>query len=278
MKNLLVVVVVSFISIFLYKNSSDTNQKINKVNVFITMGQSNSVGKNSDNNYTYKKSIFMPLEYVAEYPSKLTFSKINTIKINKGETHEYSHRNSATEFAKLYDKQEDLYIIQIARDSQGLSNTRGYKYDNWALNREDNDGLSLHPQSLHYLTVFFNQLKEEGKEPHVIGLDWNQWEAEKPFEEPIFYFLQYKELFESLENVIPNKDFKLFICNPTSNFYRTKEEIRIAFKMFASERENTFIYKPDNMGINDIFEEDKRHYKPEVVTKISKFIFDEINK
>ena len=45
--------------------------------------------------------------------------------------------------------------------------------------------------------------------------------------------------------------------------------------MVALDRYNTFVYKPDELGIDDIFY-DNVHYRKKVLTKIAEFIHSEI--
>lgn len=249
----------------------DILNEANRVNVFITLGQSNSKGliKATDSNVS--DNIFMPAESVKDYPEDITFIKFKPLGANKAHMN-LGNENSATAFANLYNSSIPLYVFNISRGANGIDFKLGASLNNWSVNRVDSDGLSLHPQTIHYIQSVITQLQNEGKEPYVVGMDWNQWETALTKLTVFEYFENYSELFDTIGTVIPNSDYKLFLCNPTSSKLNHRDNVRDAFELIKSDRQNVHIYKPDELAIDDVFISDGIHYTKDVYYKIAEYI------
>ncbi|WP_157351584.1 hypothetical protein [Aliarcobacter butzleri] len=244
----------------------------NRVNIFISMGQSNALGIFTKQIFENKKNIYMPIENIHTFPKKISFTNFNPYNHNKA-TPYYSFINTATKFADIYNLNKPLIIVNISRGGKGFDTMHSVNND-WNMN--ENFYNSLFPQSIHYLKVLFNQLQKDGYEPYVIGIDWNQWEAEKSNKSIDDYYIQYSEFFNKISDVIPNKDFNLFMCNPTSNFFEHKEKVSEAFHKILNERKNTYIYYPDKLVDNIFKDEVKVHYNEFVHQKIAEYILNKI--
>ena len=236
----------------------------NRVNVFLSMGQSNSVGISTDKvvkNY----NVLMLNEKVFNFPSTITFSSFNNLNINKAFPDGFRFTNTTTKFVEKYDKPEPLYVVNIARGGIGL-NTGSDTNNHWAIGRDEFDVNSLHPQTIHYLRVLFTQLQAEGLEPYVIGFDWNQWEAERSDLTISEFYEQYKLFFETLTTVI---------CNPTSLNFSYRLKASEGFKLLQNTRGNTVIYFPNELSSN-VFRDDMVHYNDETYDAFAQYIYDKL--
>lgn len=259
-----------------YVRDYNISNQSNRVNIFISMGQSNSAGVYNDNQ-TIINGVLMPVESIRSYPDILSFVDINSSMVNKAENTPVNLTNTATKFAEKYNSDTPLYIVNIARGSQSISLEKCRYQDNFAMNRKDIDNLSMYPQTIHYLQTLFKQLQDQGKEPYVIAFDWNQWESEPYGLSAYEYYDRYYRFFEGISSVIPNKDFKMFICNPTSNAFEHKDILRDAFSIFKDNRLNTEIYYPDSINQGDIWvDAPKIHYNIETYEKIAEYIYNNL--
>ena len=244
----------------------------NKVNVFISIGQSNARGVTTLTDMNLS-NVLMPEESIELYPGEITLIQASRIGINKA-IQETAFINTATKFALDYNSSIPLIVINIAVGGTGL-NTTSRSTNLWSATRADNDGKSLHPQTIRYLETLFNQLQDDGLEPFVIAMDWNQWESEKP-DTAFAYFDRYSSFFETFETVIPNRDFKLFICNPTSTYFAHREIIAQGFDLIKGSRGNTFIYNPLSFGVDVWRDEIEVHYTEELHYEFANYILDNI--
>lgn len=244
-----------------------------RVNVFISLGQSNAVGQ-LGNDSIDKTNVFMPNEGIYEYPNKVTFSRASNYAINKTVL-DSAFVNTASKVALNYNSNRDLYVINIARGAQGITKNDS-RYDHWNPTRQDGDLESLYPRAIHYITVTIRELQRQGLEPYVIGLDWNQWEAEDQALSVAQYKSTYASFFATFDAVIPNDDYKLFVCNPTSTWYGHTATIKEAFRQLALTKSNMHIYSPDALSVNT-FLPDTRHYTPEAFNGIANHLLANMN-
>ena len=249
----------------------NTTNEVNRVNILITMGQSNSKGTTLAPVETGYANVYVPNEITLDYPETLTFKPYTNVGLNKADVNT-RFVNSASEFAKVYNDVAPLYIVNIARGATGIDFNLGSQYNHWSVNRLDLDRMSLHPQAIHYIETLITQLQNDGKEPYVIGVDWNQWETANTKLTAFEYFTNYSELFDTFSTVIPNADYKLFLCNPTSNYGGHGDRVSGAFELIQQDRPNVFVYKPDELGVENVFKPDNLHYTNEVYEKIAEYI------
>jgi len=248
----------------------NTTNSSNRVNVLITIGQSNSVGVLGDRNIT-TSNVYVPNENAIDYPSTITFSEVTNNNINRrgygGAT------NIATKYAEMYNDTVPLYIIHIAIGGTGVD---FYSNNNlWSFNRADTDGNSLHPQLIHYMETVITTLQDEGREPYVIGLDYNQWESEA--EDTVYgHYQTYSTLFDTIETVIPNDDYKLFICYPTATRWGNTETMQDTFLFIQETRDNVYIYRPLELGVTNIWFNDG-HYNEATYQAMAEYIGERIN-
>jgi len=252
----------------------DVKNNANRVNIFITLGQSNSAGRLSfkEDNFS---NVLMPEQNSTIYPKSFTFKKFSRLGSNMIIPY-YRPVNLLTELSELYDLEPRLYAFNISFGGQAINFDLGSNRNQWSPYRIDNDGWSMHPQTISYIQNLITQLQNEGKEPYVMGIDWNQWEAEDKDWEIHQYYEQYMWFFDTLETVIPNKDYKLFLCNPTAELDH-RDKVRSAFKLLEITRRNVFIYRPDTFGIENIWDAEREiHYNAEVFTKMAEIVYREI--
>ncbi len=90
--------------------------------------------------------------------------------------------NAATEFAKLWQANRttyglpDLYVVLFGKGSQGMY--LDGQADGWSPDRDPSDSASLYHRCIKTLQLVIENLKYQGKNPRIIGVHWNQWEAE----------------------------------------------------------------------------------------------------
>ncbi|MFE2728220.1 discoidin domain-containing protein [Kitasatospora sp. NPDC059327] len=76
-------------------------------------------------------------------------------------------------------KLPDLNVIHIAWGSQGIQqNDTIWGKALWWPERDPSDVESLFPLAMNTITNGLRALQDAGKQPRVIGIHWNQWEAE----------------------------------------------------------------------------------------------------
>lgn len=244
-----------------------------KANIFISMGQSNSKGITVGSEDINLSNVYVPIEEIAGYPESITFSKFTNLKINKADPLPRRLINTATEFARGYKSDIPLYLINIAIPGVGLAPETGGNY--WQVNRADDDNNSLHPQSIHYIKKVISQLESEGFETKVIGLEWNQWEADHAVTNHERFTELYNEFFLTFDEAIGNTDYPIFICNPTSNLIH-KDDAALGYYNFSQQRDNVYIYKPDELH-NDIWRDSPEiHYTRETHEKIAEYILEKL--
>jgi hypothetical protein len=71
----------------------------------------------------------------------------------------------------------NLYIVHIGWAGQGFQQA-DVGHDRWWVGRDATDIESLYPLSQNVLARGIQNLQAAGKRPRIIGLHWNQWEAE----------------------------------------------------------------------------------------------------
>ena len=254
----------------------DSSNEANRVNIFITLGQSNSAGRVSFQEDNFH-NVLMPEQNSTIYPETFTFKRFTRLGSNMIIPY-YRPVNLLTEFSEIYDLEPTLYAFNISFGGQAINFELGNDRNQWSPYRIDNDGWSMHPQTISYIQNLITQLQNEGKEPYVIAVDWNQWEAEDKNWEISQFYKQYMWFFDTLETVIPNKDYKLFLCNPTAELDH-RDKVRAAFKLLESRRKNVFIYKPDTFGIDNIWDSERQiHYNAEVFDKMAEIVYNEIKR
>lgn len=132
------------------------------------------------------------------------------------------------EFAKLWqqavnsgNKLPDLYVIQIAYGAQGFR-SEDIASDRWRPDRDNTDLDSLHPFSQRVLALAVQNLIKAGKTPRIIGLHWNQWEAEN-----IGAWMRnsddvtnaYRNFLNTFRTTLGNANFPVYLYRPRSSVY-----------------------------------------------------------
>ncbi|MFE2726139.1 RICIN domain-containing protein [Kitasatospora sp. NPDC059327] len=71
----------------------------------------------------------------------------------------------------------DLNVIHLAWGSQGVQGNEPTR-NLWWPDRDPADAASLFPRAVNTIANGLRALREAGKQPRIIGIHWNQWEAE----------------------------------------------------------------------------------------------------
>ncbi|MFE2722610.1 discoidin domain-containing protein [Kitasatospora sp. NPDC059327] len=71
----------------------------------------------------------------------------------------------------------DLHVIHVAWGSQGIQEASAPD-NRWWPDRDPTDVESLFPLTVNTIANGLRALREAGKRPRIIGMHWNQWEAE----------------------------------------------------------------------------------------------------
>ncbi|CAM3219245.1 hypothetical protein ABLA30_09835 [Xenorhabdus nematophila] len=172
----------------------------NDAPLFIILGQSNSYGHGTqlppneritqglNNVFT----LSLPDVYHINVPAinwvKLTsFGNANIgapIGLQRGnQDHPY---NAANRFAKFWQDHisqgnalnlPDLYVILMGFGGQGMY-LNNPPDNRWAPERDPNDAESLYPRAIRTLRMAVQSLRKIGKNPRILAVHWNQWEAE----------------------------------------------------------------------------------------------------
>jgi hypothetical protein len=262
--------VLILVALFIIGCSEETHEGEQRVDVFISMGQSNALGIRTDE-ITLNGNVIIPIERVAEYPQYINFMPATNRGIDIAEPDYITLINTAVEVSRQYDGARPLYVINIARNGASVDEDKPRGY--WSPYRDDYDGKALYPQTLHFLETFFAQLKAEGKDPHVVGFDWNQWESENG-RELSYYVDLYSTVFSGIVSTFPNDDYLFFICRPSSNRSNVPM-MREVFEQIAATMDNVIIYRPDEL-VENIFKDDGVHYVAETYTAFAEFMLREM--
>ncbi|MBI6550490.1 hypothetical protein [Xenorhabdus lircayensis] len=172
----------------------------NDAPLFIVLGQSNSYGHRTqlppderiiqglNNVFT----LSLPEVYSINFPTinwtgltSLGNANIGTpVGLPRGnQDHPY---NAANRFAQFWQEHinrgnalhlPDLYVILIGWGGQGmyLDNPPDNR---WAPERDPKDVESLYPRAIRTLRMAVQSLCKMGKNPRILAVHWNQWEAE----------------------------------------------------------------------------------------------------
>ncbi|PHM40333.1 hypothetical protein Xmau_02094 [Xenorhabdus mauleonii] len=172
----------------------------NDAPLFIVLGQSNSYGHGTqllpDERIIQGLSNVFTLSLPEVY--SINFTTINwtgltsfgnanigaPVGLPRGnQDHPY---NAANRFAKFWQDHIDqgntlnlpnLYVILMGYGGQGMY--LGNPPDNrWAPERDPNDVESLYPRAIRTLRMAIKSLRKMGKNPRILAVHWNQWEAE----------------------------------------------------------------------------------------------------
>lgn len=137
--------------------------------------------------------------------------------------------NAATEFAKLWQANRvtyglpDLYLLLFGKGSQGMY--LDGQQDGWSPDRDPSDSASLYPRCIKTLTLIIENLKAQGKNPRIIGIHWNQWEAEALTdiaENPagvtpsLHSLMNFQRIVNGITSAVGNKDVDFKFYYPLS--------------------------------------------------------------
>jgi hypothetical protein len=154
----------------------------------------------------------------------------------------------------------DLYIIDIAWPSQGVDaadattavaawTTHGVNLWQPGLTASQTPSYALAPFARTILYRAFGNLIAAGKTPRIIGLQWNQWEAEAGNANPIAITdapANYANLFGSFTAAI-GSTFPIQFTKPLSTYYSatTLAQMQTVFANYSAQ-------DPDNRSILDV--------------------------
>ncbi|MEQ2027613.1 hypothetical protein [Xenorhabdus szentirmaii] len=174
--------------------------KSNDAPLLIVLGQSNSYGHDTElppneritqglnNVFTLSLADSYSTHFSAIHWEKLTSFGHANIGAPAGlmrgnQNHPY---NAVNRFAKFWQNHinqgnalnlPDLYTVLMGYGGQGmyLDNPPDNR---WAPERDPNDVESLYPRAIRTLRMAVQSLRKIGKNPRILAVHWNQWEAE----------------------------------------------------------------------------------------------------
>ncbi|MFE2728776.1 discoidin domain-containing protein [Kitasatospora sp. NPDC059327] len=115
----------------------------------------------------------------------------------------------------------DLHVIHVAWGSQGIQEADGIN-NRWWPDRDPTDVESLFPLTVNTIANGLRALREAGKQPRVIGIHWNQWEAEVTARSTISadHMQQaFLKVLEPLRTIAGATTAPVFLYRPRSNHY-----------------------------------------------------------
>lgn len=278
------------------------------VPVLIICGQSNAHGHGT--RLAEHEKVMEPLrnvwglsrEHNQEYGlSWVKWSRFVSYGMNLGEVQDHTCC-LATEFARMWQTYRDkgmnlpdLYIIQISIGAQGIAKHERGGNNMWYPGRKKvmtkgslgEVDISLYPLAMEILPLAMQSIRDQGYNPCVIGLHWNQWETEvdtggKSVEEAR---QNYSELFSGFRKAI-GQSFPIYLYRPLSDVYANPEGVEGINQLF-----NEFVREDDNMKLIDlsqsdlfdlaridkgIFQKDLVHYTGEVQKWFAKYQWDRL--
>ncbi|MET9403633.1 discoidin domain-containing protein [Kitasatospora sp. NPDC002965] len=118
----------------------------------------------------------------------------------------------------------DLNVIHIAWGSQGIQDTDTDYGPNtrWWPGRDPNDVEALFPLAMNTITNGLRALEAAGKQPRLIGIHWNQWEAEAGNASTVSTAAiqaAFLKVFNPLRTITGDTGAPFFLYRPRSTAY-----------------------------------------------------------
>ncbi|WP_329493925.1 discoidin domain-containing protein [Kitasatospora herbaricolor] len=150
----------------------------------------------------------------------------------------YSTYNTATLTALRWERAiqhgenlPDLNVIHVAWASQGIRGIDGTGHDRWWPDREQSDVESLHQLTVNTISNGLRALQDAGKRPRIIGMHWNQWEADADAgmtESTQNIQKAFRDVLEPLRTITGGgNSFPIFLYYPRRTAYDATELQRI---------------------------------------------------
>lgn len=223
-------------------------------------------------------------------PLDSTYYAVNTFGIN-----------AATEFAKLWQANRvtlglpDLYLVLFGKGSQGMY--LDGQQDGWSPDRDPSDPSSLYHRCIKTLTLVIENLKAQGKNPRIIGIHWNQWEAEalvNGTENPagatpsLHSLMNFQRIVNGMTSAVGNNavDFRFYyplsvnaVIDATrrTNVIKSLDSItNTADNLKYMDIRNYSAYNPASSPLFGIFQSDGVHYLSGVYTYVAQEEFNRV--
>ncbi|MGW2543318.1 galactose-binding domain-containing protein [Kitasatospora sp. NPDC001574] len=178
----------------------------------------------------------------------------------------------------------DLNVIHIAWGSQGIQDTDTDYGPNtrWWPGRDPNDVEALFPLAMNTITNGLRALEAAGKQPRLIGIHWNQWEAEAGNASTVSTAAiqaAFLKVFNPLRTITGDTGAPFFLYRPRSDRYNqastghaTQALTAIAatapYKLLdaanATSATGVALYDASNTNTYGIFSSDGKHYTGDV--------------
>ncbi|MCX4682900.1 discoidin domain-containing protein [Kitasatospora purpeofusca] len=117
----------------------------------------------------------------------------------------------------------DLNVIHIAWGSQGIQqNDTTWGKALWWPDRDPTDVESLFPLAINTISNGLRALREAGKQPRIVGIHWNQWEAEASNGTTISASKvqqAFLKVFDPLRTITGGTEAPFFLYRPRSTAY-----------------------------------------------------------
>ena len=280
--------------------------------ILIVLGQSNAQG--STTRLSREMEINSPLKNVyglsrddnqAFGLKEVIWSGYTSYGMNLGQKEDHTYC-LATEFARGWqeridkgEKLPDLYIIHISIGGQGVNEHEslyeGKEMNMWYPEREKvmdvkdpaQPDISLYPFALEILKLSMDSIYKMGKTPVIIGLHWNQWEAEVDMGGTALEnaYKTYTQMWDGFREAL-GMEYPLYLYKPLSELYNNPkgvEKITNVFERFVHERNcvkmldvsKTSGWRSDTKD-HGIFGEDYVHYLPWVHQWFAEKQFEEL--
>ncbi|MED7952044.1 discoidin domain-containing protein [Streptomyces sp. BE303] len=116
----------------------------------------------------------------------------------------------------------DLNVIHVAWQGQGTQETDGTS-NRWWPDRDPTQADSLHQLTLNTIGNALRALQEAGKRPRVIGMHWNQWEAEAAAKSTVsadHVQQAFLNVLEPLRTITGTTGYPVFLYRPRTTVYQ----------------------------------------------------------
>lgn len=278
----------------------------NDAPILIVLGQSNAHGHGSrlpeglEINTPLKNVLGLGCDSNQAYNlDNVKWSGYTSHGMNLGETQDHTWCLS-TEFARMWqsdiDKGKllpDLYIINISIGAQGIAENEKQNLNMWYPKRTpimvhgklDGVNISLYPLAVQTFNNAIANLKQNGKNPIILGLHWNQWETEVDTGGASITNAKrnYDELFDGFRDALKVK-CKIVLYRPLSEVYNNPDGVDIITKLFfeyAQTQEDFCLMDISKSSLYDearadkgIFQADLVHYSPEAHLWFAQQVYD----
>ncbi|PFH08111.1 VCBS repeat protein [Collimonas sp. PA-H2] len=189
----------------------------------------------------------------------VTWSKYNLNGFNLGDGGGNNTYNLAGEFATLWDNNTatlnlpPLYIVYISVSGNGIMQSDA-GYDKWWPGRSATDIDSAYPLAKNILNLVVSNLKSKKLNPTIIGVHFNQWEAEdslKSMSDQNAVVANYTNLLNGFRTSLGMPNAPVYFYRPRSTVYTRYSNVPVSYFNDLVNGFNQIVASTTNVALID---------------------------